>query len=284
MIIGLTGASGFLGQHFTKLAVAAGHTVVGFSRHPREGQRDVAKLDFSGLDAVVHLVGESVLGLWTAAKKQRIRESRIDLTQRIVTAMRALPDPPKILVSASGISFYGDRGDEVLDETSPQGAGFLGEVVRDWEAAVKEAGDFARTVVVRLGMVLGKDAGGWPLQRKVFRLGLGGRLGSGQQWVAWIQVEDAVRLLLFAVEQAQVSGIINGVAPGALRNQALTTALAKAVHRPAIFPTPAFALKLLPGGMGSIFLDSVRAEPRAALAAGFEFRYPTFAEALKALV
>jgi uncharacterized protein (TIGR01777 family) len=284
MIIGLTGASGFLGRHFTKLAKAAGHTVVGFSRRPADGQRDVAAFDFSGFDAVVHLAGENVLGLWTEGKKKRIRESRIEMTQQMVAAMRALPQPPKVLVSASGIAFYGDRGDELLDEKAAQGAGFLGEVVRDWEAAVAAAGDFARTVSVRLGMVLGSDGGGWPMQRKIFRLGLGGRLGSGQQWVPWIHVEDAVRLLLFAVEEAQVSGVVNGVAPGALRNVDFTKALATAVHRPALFPAPAFMLKMLPGGMGSIFLDSVRAEPRAVLNAGFEFRYTTFAEALAALV
>ncbi len=284
MIIGLTGVSGFLGQHFIPLAESHGHTVVGFSRRPKAGQRDLAQLDFSGLDAVVHLAGENVLGLWTEARKQGIRASRIDLTLAMVKAMRSLPNPPRVLVSASGIAFYGHRGDEIVDETAPQGEGFLGTVVRDWDAAVATAGDFARTVSVRLGMVLGRDGGGWPLQRKIFRLGLGGRLGSGNQWVAWIHVEDAVRMLLFAIEHGNVSGILNGVAPGTLTNREFTKAVAQAVHRPALFPAPEFILNRLPGGMGRIFLDSVRAAPAAALKAGFEFTYPTFEQALPALL
>ena len=284
MIIGLTGASGFLGRNFTKLATSQGHEVVGFSRTPRPGQRALGEMDFSGLDAVVHLAGDSVLGLWTAAKKARIRESRIPLTQKMVAAMRKLPQPPPILVSASGIAFYGDRGDEMLTESSTQGPGFLGEVVRDWESAVVEANDFARTVSVRLGMVLGKDGGGWPLQRKIFRWGIGGRLGSGKQWMPWIHVDDAVALLLFAVTNQNLKGPVIGAAPGSITNSDFTKAVAKAAHRPALFPAPEWILKRLPGGMGSMFLDSVHAKPQAALEAGFEFKYPTIDTAIPALI
>ena len=283
MKIGLTGGTGFLGRHFTQCARQAGHAVIAFSRKPAGDQRDLAKLDFTGLDAVVHLAGENVLGLWTREKKRRIHESRVALTQRMVAAMRTLAEPPRVLVSASGVSFYGDRGDEVLDESSTQGSGFLGEVVRDWEAAVAEAGPFARTVSVRFGMVLGPDGGAWPLLRRIFRLGLGGRLGSGRQWMAWIHVDDAVRQLLAAVEHGSLRGVVNGVAPEAVTNLEFTKCLAVELHRPAIFPVPAIVLKNLPGGFGQVFLDSTRVIPAAWQKEGFTYDFPTLQSAIRNL-
>lgn len=279
MIIGLTGASGFIGREFRKLAEAEGHTVVAYSLSPKEsGCPSPSTLDFTGIEALVHLAGANVLRLWTSKSKALIRDSRVALTQQLVAALRAQAQPPRVLVSASGAGYFGDRGDELLDEVSPKGSGFLADVVEDWEAAVASAQDFTRTVSVRFGMVLGKSGGGWPLLRKVFRCGLGGRLGSGRQWMPWIHVDDVVRLLLWAVEHGQ--GVWNGVAPEQVTNAEFTRQLATAVHRPALFPVPAAVLKLLPGGMGSMFLDSVRAQPQAALQAGFSFRFPTLAAAL----
>jgi hypothetical protein len=283
MIIGVTGATGFIGRHFTKLAEAAGHTVVGFSRKPSGNQRDSSKMDFSGLDAVLHLAGENVFGLWSAAKKQRIHESRVDATKKMVAAMRSLSQPPKVLVSASGVAIYGDRGDEILDESSAFGSGYLGDVVKDWESSVAEANDFARTCSLRIGMVLGPDGGGWPMLKRIFKLALGGRLGSGRQWMPWIHVDDVARLMLFAIENSTLSGPVNGVAPESVTNLQFTKQLAAAVKRPAIFPVPGFLLKLLPGGMSCIFLDSMRVEPKKALAAGFQFKHRTLAGALEEL-
>lgn len=280
MIIGVTGASGFIGRHFSKLAEAAGHTVVGFSRKPSGSQRDASKMDFSGLDAVLHLAGENVFGLWSAGKKRRIYESRVDATRKMVAAMRSLSQPPKILVSASGVAIYGDRGDEILDESSASGPGFLGEVVKDWESSVAEANDFARTCSLRIGMVLGPDGGGWPMLKRIFKLALGGRLGSGRQWMPWIHVDDVVRMMLFAIETPTLSGPVNGVAPEEVTNLQFTKELAKAVKRPAIFPVPGFVLKLLPGGMSSIFLDSMRVRPTKAVSSGFQFKHQTLAGAL----
>ena len=284
MKIGLTGATGFLGRHFTAHATQAGHEVIGYSRQTGNGHRALEAMDFSGLDAVVHLAGENVLGLWTRAKKQRIHASRVMLTQRIVTAMRSLPKPPPILVSASGVSYYGDRGDELLDETSTLGTGFLGEVVRDWEGAVAQAGDFARTVSVRFGMILGPDGGAWPLLRRIFKLGLGGRLGSGRQWMAWIHVDDAARQLLAAVETASVRGPVNGVAPQTVTNREFTRCLAQALHRPAWFPVPTVVLKMLPGGSSRMFLDSTRVMPRVWQAEEFAFQYASLETAVQALL
>ena len=283
MKIGLTGVTGFLGRHFTECARQAEHEVIGFSRKPTSDQRDLAKLDFTGLDAVVHLAGENVLSLWTQQKKRRIQESRVALTQRMVAAMRTLAEPPPVLVSASGVSFYGDRGDEILDESSSHGAGFLGEVVRDWEAAVAEAVGFARTASLRFGMVLGPDGGAWPLLRRIFRCGLGGRLGSGRQWMAWIHVEDAVRQLLSVVETNSLRGPINGVAPESVTNLEFTKCLAAELHRPAIFPVPTIVLKNLPGGFGRVFLDSTRVTPAAWQREGFHFHFPTLQSAVRNL-
>ncbi|MBP7950435.1 MAG: TIGR01777 family oxidoreductase [Verrucomicrobiales bacterium] len=283
MHIGLTGASGFIGRAFTAAATAAGHMVTGFSRHPQAGWRRLAETDFSGLDAVVHLAGENVFGLWTRGRKRNIRESRVDLTRRLVEAMTTLPKPPRILVAASGVAWYGDRGDEELDESSGLGAGFLAEVVRDWEMETARAASFARCVSVRFGMVLGAGGGGWPKLQRIFHSGLGGRLGAGRQWMAWIHLTDAARLLLHCIE-SELSGPVNGVAPEQLRNADFTKLLARMLHRPACLPAPTWALKLLPGGMGRLFLDSTRVHPRRALEDGFQFTFPTLSAAVHALL
>lgn len=238
-------------------------------------------MDFSGLDAVVHLGGEPILGLWTPAKKREIYRSRVDVTQQMVTAMKRLPTPPKIIISASGISYYGDRGDEILDESSSMGQGFLAEVVRDWEAAVAEANGFARTCSLRMGMVIGRESRAWKIQRRIFSLGLGGRFGTGKQWMPWIHVDDVVGLILFALGHGNLHGPMVAVAPESVTNAQFTSELARLVRRPAFIPTPAFVLKSLPGGMGTFFLDSLKATPRAALEAGFEFEVPELSRALE---
>ena len=282
MKIGLTGATGFVGRHFLAVARNAGHDVVGYSRtpQPRPGfvemraWRPVRHADFSGLDAIVHLAGENLLGLWTKRKRAAIRDSRINDTLALITRLRELPNVPRVLVSAGGSAYYGEAGDAELTESSPPGSGFLSEVARAWDEAALSGADLTRVVTLRTGLVLGPDGGPAAVLRRVFRLGLGGRLGNGRQWSPWIHVTDLARLFLHAVECEVLRGPVNAVAPGAVRNTDFTRAIARAVHRPAFIPAPAFMLKLLPGGMGDLFLQSQRVVPAAAQASGFSWLFP----------
>jgi hypothetical protein len=282
MNIGITGATGFIGRHVAAAAGARGHRVVAFSRNPRpapafdemRGWADLKKADFSGLDALVHLAGDPVFGLWTASKKDAIRRSRVNLTCDLVNHLREEASPPRVLVSVSGMAFYGDAGDTELTESSPAGSGFLAEVSRAWEDAAAEAGDFARVVSLRTPMVLAPDGGPADQLRMVFKLGLGGRLGSGDQWTPWIHVQDLARLFIFACVNDSLKGPVNASAPVPVTNREFTAIIAHAMHRPAWFPVPAFALKLLPGGISEIFLQSQRARPLKAQEAGFTWLHP----------
>jgi len=234
-----------------------------------------------GLDAVIHLAGESVLGLWTESKRKSILDSRVQGTRRLVAAMQASVSRPAALVCASAIGYYGDRGDEVLTEASPCGDGFLAEVTRAWESealAARAAG--VRVVCGRIGLVLGPDGGAWPLLRRIFRLGLGGRLGSGRQWMAWVHVDDVARLLLAAATDVRYDGPVNLVSPHPVTNGALTRAVAGRLHRPAVFPVPAVVLRALLRDQSGIFLGSQRVLPSAALALGYEHVAPTLEGAL----
>jgi uncharacterized protein len=282
MRIGITGATGFIGRHLLAAARNAGHDVIGYSRSPapRAGfvemraWQPVREADFSGLDALIHLAGENIFGLWTGRKKEAIRRSRVDDTCALIARLRELPRPPRVLVSAGGSSYYGDAGDSELTEAAPAGSGFISEVARAWDDAAAEGAGFMRVVRLRTGMVLGRDGGAAAVLGRLFRLGLGGRLGSGRQWMPWIHVSDLARLFLFATESPALSGPVNAVAPGAVTNAVFTKAVAAAVRRPAIFPAPAFVLKRLPGGMGDVFLHSQRLVPAAAQAAGFTWLFP----------
>ena len=294
MRIGITGASGFIGSAFGRLSSAAGHEVVAFSRSAGaavpwalETRRlSAAGIDSSGCDALVHLAGESLLGLWSRAKKQRLWSSRVDLTKAVVESLANSKERPRILLCASGAGFYGDRGDEVLDESSPRGTGFLSDLCFAWESAARQAEQLGtRVVLLRTGMVLGPGGGALALLRKVFGLGLGGRLGSGRQWMPWIHLEDQARLMLWCIENASVSGPVNHVAPVAVTNREFTATLAKALKRPAFFHAPAFALRLVMREMAAeMFLGSQRVMPRAALDLGFTFRHPELDSALRSLL
>ena len=240
------------------------------------------------LDALVHLAGESLMGLWTAKKRERIWKSRVEFTQGLVRHLGTwkAENRPRVLVCASGAGFYGNRGDDLLDESSPSGAGFLAELCVEWEKAAKEAERLGmRVVMLRTGMVLGPDGGAFPLLKRVFGLGLGGRLGSGRQWMPWIHVEDAARLILRAVEHDDLRGPINLTAPEAVTNAVFTQSLATALHRPAFFHAPAFAMRLLLRGMADeMLLGSQRVSPRVATDSGYNFTHPTLAGALASLL
>ncbi len=300
MRIGITGATGFLGRHVIRQAQGIGHELVAYSRsqlglpvllaketltQPKMAPHELPE---TKLDALVHLAGESLMGLWTKTKRERIWQSRVEMTQGLVSHLGTwkAENRPRVLVCASGAGFYGDRGDEVLDESSPSGAGFLAELCVEWEKAAKEAEKLGmRVVMLRTGMVLGPDGGAFPLLKRVFGFGLGGRLGNGRQWMPWIHVEDAARLILRAVDPDDLRGPINLTAPGAVTNAEFTQTLAKALHRPAFFHAPAFAMRLLLRGMADeMLLGSQRVSPRAATDSGYTFTHPTLAGALASLL
>jgi uncharacterized protein (TIGR01777 family) len=289
MRIGVTGARGFVGSEVVRLAAERGHRVVGFSRdssgEPPPGWDEVRgfgeKLDLSGLGAIVHLAGEPIAGVWTRSKKERIRASRVQGTAAVADAIRSAAEPPGVLVCASGTGYYGDRADEPLDETSPPGDGFLASVVLDWEAASAAAAPRARVVNLRFGMVLGKGGGALPLLGRLFRLGLGGRVGSGHQWMPWIHVRDAAGLVLHAAENPACRGPVNAVAPGAVTNAVFTGELAGVLHRPAVLPVPGAPVRLLAGSLSELVLSSQRVVPEAALRTGFRFEFPELPGALR---
>jgi uncharacterized protein (TIGR01777 family) len=283
-----------IGRRLLKNLTAAGHSVHVLSRHAGTNLPPGVKLSVwdaeKGLppddslretDAVVHLAGEPVAQRWTEEAKQRIRESRIAGTRNLVAAMANLSKKPEVLVSSSAVGYYGSRGDEVLDENAAPARGYLADLCVDWEKEARAAEVLGvRVVCVRTGMVL--DARGGALHRMLppFRMGAGGKLGDGLHWMSWIHVEDLAAIYRFAVETPGVRGPMNGVAPNPVRNADFTKALAAAVHRPAIFPTPVAALKLLFGEMSSIVLASQRVVPKVAEETGFRFRFPELEGAL----
>lgn len=272
--IAITGASGFVGRGLGNALTAQGHEIRAIST--RGGVRE---RDFEGSEAVVHLAGEPVAQRWTPAVRERIRLSRVDGTRAVVEA--AARANASVLVSASAIGYYGSRGDEVLTEFSPPGDDFLSRVAVEWE---READRFpGRVVKLRISVVLGR---GGALQKMLlpFRLGIGGRIGDGSQWMSWIHLEDLISLIVFALKNAHVAGAVNASSPEPVTNAQFTRELAQALHRPAIFPVPKFAIKMLLGEMSQILLSSERVMPRAALESGFVFRFPEIRGALRNLL
>ena len=275
MKIVITGGSGFIGRAIAERLRASGHTVTTVSlRTPPTPEV------FAGCDAVVHLAGEPVAQRWTAAAKERIMNSRVEGTRTLVAALRQ--QPPSVLVSASAIGYYGSRGDEILTEASPPAQDFLGQVAVAWEQEARAAEKFGvRVVTPRIGVVLGRGGGALPKMALPFRFGVGGRLGDGKQWTSWIHLDDLIALVDFSIATTAIRGAVNAVAPNPVTNAAFTQELAAALHRPAIFPVPAVALKLLLGEMSEVVLCSQRVIPEAALRAGFEFRFTEVGQALR---
>jgi uncharacterized protein (TIGR01777 family) len=231
-------------------------------------------------EAVIHLAGEPVAQRWTGEVKQRIRDSRVLGTRNLVQALAKLPQRPQVLICSSAVGYYGSRGDEVLTESSAPGEGYLADVCRDWEKEAQAAESLGMRVVrVRTGVVL--DARGGALKKMLppFRMGVGGKVGNGRQWMPWIHGQDLADLYGFALDH-DVRGPLNGVAPAPVMNGDFTKALAAAVKRPAIFPVPVLALRVMFGEMASMLLASQRAQPKAAEAAGFRFQFPVLAPAL----
>lgn len=285
MIIGITGGTGFIGHAVTRAARERGDSVVLFSRRGGVGRRAfslTSPMDVSGCEGLVHLAGESILGLWTPEKRRRILESRVQGTRRLVEGIAAAPVKPRILVSASAIGFYGNTGDRAVDETSPAGSGFLSEVAQAWEAEVIKAEDLGvRVVRLRIGFVLGRDGGAMRLIKPVFRMGLGGRLGSGRQWMSCIEIADLAAMVMTCLHDGSISGPVNAVMPEPVTNGDFTKAAARAAHRPALFPAPAFALRLGLGDLSHLMLDSQRVVPKRLADFGFHYRFGTVESAMK---
>lgn len=293
--VAVSGASGFIGSALVDFLSAAGHRVLRLVRSreasegdpdavywdPREGAVDADRLE--GVGGVVHLAGEPLDERWTEEKKRRILESRVQGTDLLARTLAGLDRPPRVLVSASGSDRYGDRGTEVLTEASPPGEGFLADVVLQWEAATRPAESAGiRVVHLRSGMVLGAGGGAIGKMLLPFRLGVGGRLGSGRQYVSWIDLDDEIGLIHHALGSPFVSGPVNAVAPHPVTNATFTSTLGRVLGRPTLIPMPAVAVRTLFGEMGeTLLLEGARIRPAAAEESGFTFHHPSLEDSLR---
>jgi uncharacterized protein (TIGR01777 family) len=302
----ITGATGLVGQAVTNALLKQGHHVYAILRPTSKANRlpnsvvplymdllnykemDVVRLEAIGtIDAVIHLAGESILGLWTGAKRERIYHSRVEVTRKLGELLCAVEHPPKVFISASAVGIYGiHNGDAILKENAPHGDDFLAQVCQDWESAsdlLSHAG--IRTVQTRFGVILSGKGGALKAMLPAFKLGLGGILGDGSQWMSWVHLDDAVGVLLHALNHDDVQGAYNVTAPSPERNADFTAQLGEGLHRPTPFPVPAFVLKYGTQGMGeSLLLASQRCSSEAIVATGYTFAFPDLASALRDLI
>lgn len=283
MILAVSGASGFVGSRLCELARERGHQVLRLGRSSGERLWDplAGPAPLEGVDAVIHLAGDPVAeGRWTNSKMARIRDSRIVGTRHLVAGIR--PGGPRVLVSASAIGYYGDRADETLTEDSAPGTGFLAEVCRGWEEEALKAP--CRNVQVRISLVLGPGGGALAKMLTPFKLGLGGRLASGRQWMSWIHREDLCALLLHAVGDERLSGPLLGASPDPVTNLEFTKTLGRVLGRPTFLPMPYFQLRLLFGRVATLLASSQRCRPERTLRGGFTFRHPHLEAALRGIL
>jgi hypothetical protein len=296
MNILVTGASGLIGQALIPVLKTGRHHVICLVRFkPRGGESlvywdpaggDIDAPNLEGFDAVVHLAGEPITGRWNAAKKRAIRQSRVKSTRLLCETLARLASRPRVLVAASASGYYGDRGNEVLREESEAGSSFLSQVCQEWEAATKPAAESGiRVVNLRFGFVLSPAGGGLAKMLPAFKMGVGGKIGSGRQYLSWIGIDDLVQIILFATTTEALHGPANAVAPNPVTNLEFTKTLARVLGRPAFFPMPAFAVRLAFGEMGEeLLLASTRVEPAQLLSAGYQFRFIQLEGALRHLL
>lgn len=293
MKIAVSGSTGLIGSALIPFLKEQGHEVFKLMRVRADLLPDEIGWDthrgvinpslLEGMDAVVHLAGENIMGRWTEAKKEKIRTSRVVGTKLLCQALCSLKHPPSVFVAASAIGYYGDRGDETLIEKSPKGEGFLPNVCEQWEeatGALKEKG--SRIVNLRIGMVLSGKGGALKQMLPVFKWGLGGKMGLGNQWMSWIAIDDLIRIIDFALHKEQLAGSLNAVSPYPVTNQTFTETLGKLLHRPTFMAMPACAVKLVFGQLGTeLLLSSTRVSPRKLEEAGYPFAYPHLDKALQ---
>ncbi|HUP46063.1 MAG TPA: TIGR01777 family oxidoreductase [Thermoanaerobaculia bacterium] len=294
MRVVVSGGSGFIGQALVRHLIQQGHDTAVLTRHPDKVNLGRPLLwdaksqgawsgDAAAADAVINLAGENIgEGRWVAARRRRLIDSRLDATGALVEAMRTQPSRARVFVSASAVGYYGPRGDEELDETASRGEGFLAEMAARWEEEARAADSVSRVVILRFGVVIGPGGGALAKMLLPFRLGLGGRISSGRQWFSWISRDDAARVIDWAMTNEGAAGVYNATAPGPVRNRELTSALARALHRPAIFPIPAIVMKVLFGQMAEeTLLSGQRVVPSRLLANGFRFERNAIDSALQ---
>jgi len=284
----ITGSTGLIGSALVSSLTNAGHEAVGLRRPDQwdPAKRSVDVSAFAGADAVIHLAGENIAsGRWTAARKRRIRDSRVQGTKLIAESLGRMDRPPHVLVSASAIGYYGDRGDEVLREESAPGHGFLADVCREWEAATDAATRKGiRVVHVRTGLVLSRTGGAMAKMLPPFKLGAGGKIGSGNQYWSWISLDDVCGAIMHSIQASTLHGPVNVVAPSPLRNSEFTRILGRVLRRPTIFPLPAFAARLVLVEMADdLLLASARVEPAKLLASRYVFRHKELEPTLRYL-
>lgn len=301
MRIAVSGASGFVGSHLLAELKRRGHDaspgslvtkLYVLSRRPSGGANEIAwnpnepPQGLNGFDAVIHLAGESIMGRWTPEKKAHIRNSRVTGTRNLAGAIAAAQPRPRTFITASAIGYYGPQGDKPLTEDDPPGSDFLAQVARDWEAAAEPARQAGvRVVNLRIGVVLSPEGGALRQMLTPFRLGAGGRVGSGKQWMSWVALDDVIGAILFALDNQTISGPVNVVAPNPVTNADFTKALGEALHRPTLWPMPEFAVKLAFGEMGeSLLLGSQRVVAAKLQASGYKFRHRDIGEALSAML
>lgn len=289
----ITGASGLIGTALQRSFKEKGYELLlagrGEPKKPDELQWDIENgfaepERLEGVDAVVHLAGESISALrWTDDKKKAIRESRVKGTHSVVEAISNLKQKPRVFISASAVGYYGDRGDEQLTETSRPGDTFLADVAKEWETESRRAEDSGvRTVLLRNGIVLSKDGGALATMLTPFKFGVGGVIGSGEQWMSWISLDDLVGVVNYAIENEHLRGAVNAVSPNPITNQEFTTTMGEVLYRPTFIPLPEFAVNFVLGEMGdALLLDSTRVIPKRLEEAGFEFKYPNLKQALE---
>lgn len=292
----VTGSSGLIGSALVSFLLTNGHGVTHLVRvNPRPGRAEVywdpaaGMLDtvgLEGMDAVVHLAGENIIGRWSAEKKARIRDSRVKGTRLLCEGLARLVQPPNVLVCASAIGYYGDRGEEVLREESAPGTSFLADVCRQWEAAAAPAAQKGiRVVHLRIGLVLSAAGGALAKMLPPFRMGVGGKLGNGRQYVSWITIDDLVGVISHALTTPTLRGPVNAVTPHPVTNLEFTQTLGRVLSRPTVLPMPAFAARLAFGEMADeVLLASARVEPARLLASGYSFRHPQLEASLRRLL
>jgi uncharacterized protein len=299
MRILVSGSTGFLGTAIVNSLEKQNHEVTRIVRpgtvrnsagadraqavnwDPVAGQFDAAAAEAA--DALIHLAGASIAdGRWSESRKKILHTSRIDATRHLIGALGKLQRPPRIIVAASAVGYYGNRGDEILTEESAPGKDFLAETCRDWEAETARGAEFgARVVSLRFGIILAAHGGALEKMALPFKLGAGGRLGDGRQWMSWLTLAEVVNIVQFALANSQLAGAVNAITPNPVRNSEFTAALAKTLHRPALFPAPAFALRLALGEMADgLLLASQRVIPSRLSNSGYRFQQEDLAEAL----